>query len=387
MQRLRLLVSIIVLVDTMLYAALTPLLPHFSEELDLSKALAGVLVGAYAGGALLGGVPGGIAAVRLGPRRAVVAGLVLMSASSAVFGFADSFGALLVARLIQGGGSALTWAGAFTWLIAATPRDRRGEYLGSALGAAVFGALCGPVVGAVAALVGRAPAFLGVAAIGGLLTLWALRVEIAVPGERARLGTALRGLATGRLLGGLTLMAFPALLFGVLAVLGPLHLAAAGWGAAAIGAVWLVGAGLEALQAPVVGRLSDRRGRLLPVRVGLTAGAAFSLALAWAHRPLVYVPLIVVASLAYGILFAPGLPLIADGADEAGVPQGLAFGMMNAAWAVGAVVGPAAGGALGEAAGDRLPFVVSAAACAVGLAFTYVQGRREARVPAIAARE
>jgi MFS family permease len=69
------------------------------------------------------------------------------------------------------------------------------------------------------------------------------------------------------------------------------------------------------------------------------------------------------------------------------MPQGLAFGVMNAAWAIGAVVGPAAGGALGEAAGDRLPFVLSATICASALAFTYVQGRRDASVPAVAARE
>lgn len=370
----------------MLYAALTPLLPHFSDELGLSKTAAGVLVGAYAGGALVGGVPGGIAAVRLGPRRSVIAGLVLMSASSVAFGFADSFPALLVARLIQGGGSALTWAGAFAWLIAATPRDRRGEYLGTALGAAVFGALCGPVIGAAAAIAGRAPAFIAVAVIGALLIVWALEVET-VPGERASLRSVLRAFRNGRLLAGMALMSLPALLFGVLSVLGPLHLAAAGWGAAAIGAVWLVSAALEAVQAPLIGRLSDRRGRLLPTRIALAGATLFSLALAWADRPLAYVPLIIVASLAYGMLFAPGLALIADGADEAEMAQGLAFGMMNAAWAVGAVVGPAAGGALGEAAGDRLPFALSAAFCAVALGFTYVQGRREARVPAVATRK
>src|SRR5205085_1746302 len=75
-----------------------------------------------------------------------------------------------------------------------------------------------------------------------------------------------RALRNRRFVGGLLLMSLPALLFGVLGVLGPLHLAAAGWGAAAVGAVWLTGAALESAQAPLVGRLVDRRGRLLPVR-------------------------------------------------------------------------------------------------------------------------
>ena len=65
MRRLLILVSVLVLVDTMLYAALTPLLPHFARELHLSKAGAGGLVAAYAAGALIGGLPGGRAAARL----------------------------------------------------------------------------------------------------------------------------------------------------------------------------------------------------------------------------------------------------------------------------------------------------------------------------------
>src|SRR5436309_519355 len=112
MRRLVVLVSLVVLVDTLLYAALTPLLPHFEHELSLSKALAGVLVAAYPAGVLVGGLPGGFAAANLGPRRAVLAGLLLFAAASLGFAFAGSFGTLLAARFVQGLGSALTSAGA-----------------------------------------------------------------------------------------------------------------------------------------------------------------------------------------------------------------------------------------------------------------------------------
>ena len=40
---------------------------------------------------------------------------------------------------------------------------------------------------------------------------------------------------------------------------------------------------------------------------------------------------------------------------------------MNAAWAVGAVVGPAAGGAIAGATGDWIPFVLAALLCAAAL--------------------
>ena len=60
MRRLLFLVCGLVWVDTMLYAALTPLLPRFTHDLHLSKTGAGVLVAAYAAGALIGGLPGGV---------------------------------------------------------------------------------------------------------------------------------------------------------------------------------------------------------------------------------------------------------------------------------------------------------------------------------------
>jgi MFS family permease len=367
LRRLLFLVSLLVAVDTMLYAALTPLLPHFAHELHLSKARAGLLVAAYALGALVGGLPGGFAAARLGPRPSVLGGLVLFSIASLAFAWADTFGVLAVARFVQGCGSALTWAGAFSWLIGAAPRERRGELVGTAMGAAVFGALLGPALGAAAAVAGRGSVFTAVAFLGVVLAAIALRLP-GVSGEEPSLAALYGSFAHRRFVGGLALMALPSLLFGVLGVLAPLHLSAAGWGAAAIGGLWIGSAALETAQAPLVGRLSDRRGRLLPVRVALAAGAAASFALAPGGRPLVYVPFFLVATLSFGVLFTPALALIADGAEDAGVAQGLAFGVMNAAWAVGAVVGPSAGGAIADATGDAVPFVLCGAACVGALA-------------------
>lgn len=368
MRRLVLLVSVLVFVDTMLYAALTPLLPHFAHELSLSKLSAGILVGAYPAGALIGGLPGGAAAARLGARRAVIVGLVGMGLASLGFAFAGSFGALFAARFVQGLGSAFTWAGAFSWLLAAAPRERRGQLIGSAMGAAVFGALFGPVIGAIAALVGRAEVFVALTGLAVLLIAATLQLEPA-PVEHpsaAAIGRALRDYRFGA---GLLLMSLASLLFGILSVLGPLRLSDAGWGAAAIGAVWLVGAALETVGSPLVGRLIDRRGKLLPVRVALVCGAALALGLAAGPRPLVYASLIVLSAAAFGVLFTPAFVLIADGAEHVALPQGMAFGFMNAAWAIGAFIGPAAGGAIASATGDWIPFVLGAALCGIAFAF------------------
>jgi MFS family permease len=358
-RRLLILVAVLVFVDTMLYAALTPLLPHFEDELHLSKAGAGTLVAAYAAGALVGGLPGGWASARFGARRAVLASLA--------FAFADNFTTLFLARFLQGLGSGFTWAGAFAWLLAAAPRERRGELIGNAMGAAVFGALFGPVVGAAAAIAGRGVIFSALAGLSVVLGVWALRLPPPSMEPQPSFALVRRALRERELVVGLALMALPSLLFGVLATLAPLHLARAGWGAAAIGAVWLAGSALEGIQAPIVGRISDRRGPFAPVRVSLALGVLVSLGLAAVSRPLLYVPLIVIASFAYGILFTPAFALIANGAEAASLPQSIAFGVMNAAWALGAVAGPAAGGAIAGATGDWIPFVLAACACVVAL--------------------
>jgi MFS family permease len=362
----------------MLYAALTPLLPHFLHEFGLSKSRAGGLVAAYAGGALVGGLAGGIAASHLGPRRAVLIGLGLMGAASLGFGFAGDFWTLFSARSLQGLSGGFLWSGALPWLIAATPRERRGEALGNAMGAAVFGAMFGPVLGAAAALAGRGVVFSALAAVSVALAVWTLRFEPA-PAEKmsfAALGRAVHEQTFQR---GIVLMALGSLMFGILGVLAPLHLAHAGWGAAAIGAVWLVGAAFETVEAPFVGRLSDRRGPLVPTRVALVGALAVSLGLAAGARPLFYVPLIPLAALSFAPLFTTAFALFAEGADRVGLAQGMGFGVMNAAWALGAVAGPAAGGAIAGAAGDWIPFVLAAALCATTFIAVRPRGvRREA---------
>jgi MFS family permease len=376
-RRLLLLVAVLVFVDTMLYAALTPLLPHFAHELHLSKARAGTLVAAYAAGALVGGLPGGWATARLGARRAVLVGLAGMAIASIGFAFADSFSTLFVARFVQGLGSAFTWSGSFAWLLAAAPRERRGELIGSAMGAAVFGAMFGPVIGAAAALAGRAVIFCGLAGLSVVLTVWTLRLGSSPPAEVPSLAALRQALRNRQLAGGFLLMSVASLLFGILAVLGPLHLSHAGWGAAAIGAVWLVGAAVETVQAPIAGRISDRRGPLVPVRAALAAGTVVSLGLATGARPLFYAPLIAIAAIAYGLLFTPAFAMIADGAEHTGLAQGMAFGLMSAAWATGAVAGPAAGGAIANATGDWIPFVLGAVLCASILIVVRPRGARE----------
>jgi MFS family permease len=375
MRRLLALVSAIIFVDALLFTALTPLVPDYVDEFGLSKAGAGLLVGAYGAGALFGGIPGGLAAARFGPKRAVVAGLVLLAVSCFAFAAADSALALGAARFVQGLSSTATWAGALAWISVSTPRERRGEALGTAFGAAIFGAILGSVFGGVAKAMGIPLAF---AVVGALVLLFAALATLArsADPEPASLDGLVRAFRDRRFVGGLWLNMLPAMLFGLLIVLTPLALDDAGWGTFAIAAVFFASGLVEVVLNPLLGRFSDRVGRLLPIRAGLVASTIVAVALAASSEAALIAALVCAAAISFGSLYTPGMSLTSHRAEAAGLAQGIAFGVMNTAWALGELVGPTGGGALAEAAGDAAPYLVGAVLSAATLLATYrVAGR------------
>src|SRR6476469_5025324 len=102
MRKLFLLASAMIFFDVACFAAIAPLLPEYVDDLGLSKAQAGVLSASYAAGTLAASLPAGYVASRVGPRRTVIAGLLLLGVSSVVFGFAAEIYLLDGARFVQG---------------------------------------------------------------------------------------------------------------------------------------------------------------------------------------------------------------------------------------------------------------------------------------------
>lgn len=366
LRRLLRLVSTVVLVDTLFFAVVAPLLPHYAHDLHLGKAGAGILTGAYAAGTLVGAVPSGILAARAGGRIAILTGLTLLAVTSVAFGFLHTPVLLDLARFAQGLGGACTWAGGLSWLIEAAPADRRGELIGRALGAAIAGEVLGPAVGALAVATSTRLVFSSVVLVAGGLAIWVLRTpppvargELAAPPS----GSARAALVRPDVVRAAALGAIAAAGFGVISVLAPLRLSALGAGSGLIALTFLLVAAAEGIVAPIAGRRSDRSGRFGATRPALVASVVLLPALVLPGRVALLIPLLVIAVATLGVFWPPAMAELADASDAAGVPAAYAFALANLAWAAGQVIGAAGGGALAAGTRDLVPLVVAAALC------------------------
>lgn len=375
MRRVLYFTSAVVFFDTLFFAALTPLLPHYAHTLSLGKGGAGVLSAAYPAGALLGSIPSGIVAARFGVKRTVLVGLTIVAICTILFGIGNQAWELDLTRFCQGVASAFSWTGALAWLVAASPPNRRGALIGQAFATAIAGALFGPVLGGIASVTGTRWTFGAVGLASFALVVWAALMPSQLPEKPQGISALGRAMTDRRVLGGCWFVVLPSLLFGVVSVLGPLRLSLLGFGAIAIGATFLCSAAIEGLNNVFVGRIADRWGAMLPIRGGLAAAIVVSAILPLAHERFVLAVLIVCAELTFGTLFTPAMTLLTQISEEVGLDYGYTFALISLAWAPGQTIGAAGGGALSHATSDAVPYLILSGACVVTLAALWPRRR------------
>ena len=353
-----------VFLESILFTALVPLLPHFRSAYGLSRFAVGALVAAYAVGVVAGSFAAVAAAVRVDYRTLVCAGLVVLAASTTLFALASSYPVLLLARIAQGCGGATCWIAVLAWVAAGVAADARGAAAGVIVGCAVAGGLAGPVVGAAATAGGVRTVFLVLAALAVVAAPAARRAGLLHPVARRPSAPAWR---RRRLSGALAPSVWPlcvgSTFLGFLAALAPLALSDAGLTGAQIGWTFAAAAGLEASLHPLVGRWSDRRGRRLPIGLGLASAAAVALAIPWLRSAWLVV-VVLAAAVPLALLISPSMALVADSSERLEVDHAVGAAIVNLAFAPGFVLGPLAGAAAARALGDAGAWSALAAVCA-----------------------
>lgn len=170
-RRLVLFVGAVFSAESAFFAVVPPLVPRLVHEVHMTTTEVGILVAAYPAGVLLAAIPSMELVDRRGVRIATIAGLAALVAATLAFGWGKTPLLLDAARLVQGMGGAVAWAGALAWLTSTTSTRRRGTVIGGAVSAALVGMVVGPAMGAVASLVGRGPVFSALALVLALLAL------------------------------------------------------------------------------------------------------------------------------------------------------------------------------------------------------------------------
>ncbi len=353
-------------VDMLLYYLLVPLLPRYARDLDLNPMQVGILFGSYAVALLLATFPVAILTDRHGRRAVMLWGLVGLAVTTLVFAVSKQYWLLVLARFLQGVAGSATWLPGMALLADHFPTEARGKAMGTAFAAANLGVLIGPPLsGLLDQHVGpAAPFLLGTALVALDAAGRAFLLPVEAPDRGPRL--PIRQLLSNpviRLFAGA--MAMGSALWALLESTLPLDLdQRLGLSSSRIGLCFAAAALSHTITSPLIGRLSDRIGRLRVLRMGLM--------LVMILLPLpVLLPkawMVVLAMVGLGttasFIMSPCSPAVADQVERQGSQSfASAFSILNLAYSVGLMLGPLVGGALVQGLG--LPWALGI--CGLGM--------------------
>jgi len=277
---------------------LSALLPFIRDAFGLTYIESGFAVTAYTIASGVTNAPWGILADRLGARRVIVWGLVLIGVASIAISGSANYWQLLLALMVMGIASGTYHAPASAIIAQTFSRARRGLALGTHTTAGHFSFFAAPLVAGTLAAVGtwRTPYLLfAVAPIACAFMLW----RVAPAGTRAAgkhewLATFNEIAAVARKIGGLVSLSivFQVLLSAALAFLSLYFVDARGISPAVAAALFGVPQLAGLVGAPAAGTLSDRFGRRVVLLLGLAVTGPAAWALVTVPNELLVLPLL-----------------------------------------------------------------------------------------------
>ena len=377
--RVVVLVYLALFVGELSWSGVTPLIPSYIEQYDLTDLAGGLVLSVASLGILVASVPAGAITRRVSPRTLMLSAMVVIAVSGMAMVVVPNYPAIIAARFIFGLGFGTMWLSMAAWL-----DDAAGPHSAQvlALTMAVVGAsaMLGPAyTGWVAQHFGLSAPFVGLALVTALLFLLLL-LDRSGTGKSIDPAPPARDLARAvRSDPGLLVMLLLTIAIAVVwmtaDLLVPLRLDDGGYNVAAIGFAFSLSSLVFVTSSALTARGADRW-----ARPGIAAAATLGLA-AFTVLPAVWggVPVALVflfgASVATGVIGALTFPFGLQAVERGAVTVAVMTALANIIWALSGMVGPTVGGAFAEASGDQAAFGVLAAVCVVVTLVVWQQAR------------
>lgn len=271
------------------FMMLLPLLPSYASQLGFNEFTIGVLMASFFIGRVLVEFPVGIISDYFGRRLVMWTALLLFALSTAAYALTTVAALMIAFRLVQGAASSAFVVGSQAYINDVTPPGLRGLANGVNSSAINAGVVAGPLLAGflAQAYTIRAPFW-----VGGALAALCFLISLTIPGMDVSLKTQLRGISI-RMAGVRELLepllCPPALALSmvhlfqwmgiaIFLTIAPIITAnALGWSPELVAAALAASGAVSALSSPLLGQLSDHRGRIFGITAGLLVMALESL--------------------------------------------------------------------------------------------------------------
>ena len=368
-------------VDAIGFGIIVPLLPFYTETLQVGSAALGVLVASFAIMQFLFSPLLGRISDNAGRKPVLVISILVSTVSYVIFGFADSFLLLLLSRVIAG--IATETAVAQAYITDITTEKNRAAGIGKVTAAHGAGFIIGPAIGGFLSVYGFwAPGF-----AAALLTLVNLLFVLfflpetnrnrhinktATPkpanGSKSKIFDALKKPVVGSVL---VIHFVVFLAFSAVPVIVPLlAIAYFAWGSTEMSYLFIyIGTVQILLQSFAIGRLTQRFSEENLIVVGPVLLIAGLVSMSLIPNVVAFFAAMTLVASGSGIMrtVVPSFLSRLTPADEQGGMLGIASSVLS----IATVPGPLIGGFLFEVAGTTAAFFGSSAILTVGLLFSF----------------
>lgn len=349
------------------FGIVAPVIPMFASEFGVSALAASSVISVFAFTRLIAAPPAGAMVNRIGERRVLSWGLIIVSVSSALAGLSQNFTQLLILRGLGGFGSTMFTVAAMALLIRIVPAELRGRAASAWSGGFLIGGLAGPAVGGIfVALSLRSPFFIyAITLLAASAVSWkhlskAHLLENANESTESalKISTALHSPAYLSALG--TNFNVGLVRFGVLNALIPLMVIQLLDLSPAVASIaFLVSSVSQATLLVYAGRLTDSHGRRISMILGNSFTVVGLTVLAFTQSPLLLILAMILMGLAGSFLSSAPTAVVGDVTH--GQKSGRVVSTYQMAADFGAIFGPLIAGFLLDSSGSfSVPFALAA---------------------------